>query len=319
MSQLGDRVPSLISADWGTTALRLYLLAADGSIVDRRSSQQGLMGIAKDEFATVLRSQCADWLREFGALPALLSGMVGSRQGWVEVPYVSSPAGLRELASRSAAIDVPGFRSVHIVAGVDTTDTMGIPDVMRGEECQIMGALSLLGLTDGTFILPGTHSKWVKVEARRITSFQTFMTGEIFAALKNHTILGRMMEQTATSHGDEMSDAFARGIDTAARSDAPGAWLHRLFSVRTLGLMGQLPDKDAADYLSGLMIGWEMAGLTRNPDQAAVLIGGRELTKRYLRAADLRGLATIEAPEDCVCAGHMQIAQAAGITPRKAG
>ncbi len=309
-----ENVPVLISADWGTTALRLYLLAADGSILDRRSSQQGLMGVANDQFASVLHDQCADWLREFGALPAMLSGMVGSRQGWVEVPYVSCPAGLSELANSAVSIDVPGFRSVNIVAGVETTDAMGIPDVMRGEECQIMGALARLTPTEGTFILPGTHSKWVTVKAGQITSFQTFMTGEIFAALKDHTILGRMMEQTVSPEGDEMSAAFARGIDMAAQADTPGAWLHRLFSVRTLGLMGKFADKDAAAYLSGLMVGWEMAGLATNgPDHPAILIGGRALIKRYLWAAQLRGIATIEAPEDCVCAGHMQIAQAAGL------
>ncbi len=305
--------PVLISADWGTTALRLYLLAADGSVLDRRMSQQGLMAVEKAQFAAVLLGHCSDWTHKFGALPALLSGMVGSRQGWVEAPYVSCPAGLSELATNLTAVEVPGFASVHIVAGVDTTDHDGIPDVMRGEECQIMGALALLGLTNGTFILPGTHSKWVTVGSGKIVSFQTFMTGEVFAALKSHTILGRMMDQSAPSLGDELSDAFAQGIETAAKANAPGAWLHRLFSVRTLGLMGKLADKDAADYLSGLMIGWEMASVTADNDGPVVLIGGRTLTKRYLRAAELRGIATIEAPEDCVCAGHVQIARAARI------
>ena len=308
-----EPVPVLISADWGTTALRLYLLAADGSILDRRTSQQGLMAVEKDQFAAVLLGHCADWLNKFGALPALLSGMVGSRQGWVEAPYVSCPAGLGELATRLTAVKVPGFGSVHIVAGVDTIDSSGIPDVMRGEECQIMGALALLGLTSGTFILPGTHSKWVTVDGGKIISFQTFMTGEIFAALKSHTILGRMMDQSAPSQGDEMSDAFARGIETAAKANAPGAWLHRLFSVRTLGLMGKLADKDAADYLSGLMIGWEMASVSAHSGRPVVLIGGRTLTKRYLRVAELRDITTIEALEDCVCAGHVQIAKSAAI------
>jgi 2-dehydro-3-deoxygalactonokinase len=309
----GEPVPVMISADWGTTALRLYLLAADGSVLDRRMSQQGLMAVAKDQFAAVLLGHCGDWTHKFGPLPALLSGMVGSRQGWVEAPYVSCPAGLEELATRLTAVAVPGIASVHIVAGVDTTDHDGIPDVMRGEECQIIGALALLGLSSGTFILPGTHSKWVTVGSGKIISFQTFMTGEIFAALKSHTILGRMMDQAAASQGDEMGDAFAQGIETAAKAKGPGAWLHRLFSVRTLGLMGRLADKDAADYLSGLMIGWEMASVAPNSNDPVVLIGGRTLTKRYLRAAELRNIATKEAPEDCVCAGHVQIARAARI------
>lgn len=313
MSRSVDQIPSLISVDWGTTALRIYLLAADGSVLDRRSSQQGLMGIAAQEFATVLQTHCGDWLQRYGTLPAVLSGMVGSRQGWVEVPYVSCPAGLSELAHGLAAIDVPGFRSVHIVAGVDTVDRAGVPDVMRGEECQVMGALAQLQLTGGTFILPGTHSKWVTVEAGKITSFQTFMTGEIFAVLKNHSILGRMMDQAGSSENDEMSAAFAHGIATSARPDGAGIWLHRLFSVRTLGLMGKLSAKDAAAYLSGLLIGWEMAALSASQSDPAILIGTPALTKRYVRAARLRGAATKEAPEDSVCAGHIRIAQAAGI------
>jgi 2-dehydro-3-deoxygalactonokinase len=307
----GGKAPSLISVDWGTTALRLYLLSADGSILDRRSSQQGLMGIAKDQFAHVLGAQCADWLRQSGALPALLSGMVGSRQGWVEVPYVSCPAGLEELANCAVTVDVPGFHSVRIVGGLDTVDDEGIPDVMRGEECQVMGALAQLQLTGGTFILPGTHSKWVTVEAGKITSLQTFMTGEIFAILKEHSILGRMMDQASLS-GDEPSDAFARGIAAATRPDGAGSFLHRLFSVRTLGLMGKLADRHAADYLSGLLIGWEMAG-AQNNSQPATLIGSPALIKRYVSAARLLSIAIQEAPEDCVCAGHMQIAQAAGL------
>ncbi|MEQ1611719.1 MAG: 2-dehydro-3-deoxygalactonokinase, partial [Hyphomicrobiaceae bacterium] len=156
---------ALISADWGTTALRLYLLAADGRILDKRASTQGMTTVAKGSFADVLREHCADWRTVHGQLPALLSGMVGSRQGWVEAPYVSCPAGLSELAGRMARLDVAGFSTVDIVAGLDTTDAMSIPDVMRGEECQIMGALALMGLRDGTFVLPGTHSKWVSVEA----------------------------------------------------------------------------------------------------------------------------------------------------------
>ncbi len=303
---------ALISADWGTTALRIYLLTADGRILDKRASLQGITSVANGGFADVLRAECAGWLDRRGALPVLLSGMVGSRQGWLEAPYVSCPTGLAELAANTAKLEVPGFSRVEIVAGVDSTDAMGIPDVMRGEECQIMGALSLMGLTRGTFVLPGTHSKWVTVEGGRITDFRTFMTGEIFAALKGHTILGRMM---AEPQGNTDGGAFARGVDVAGRSTAPGEWLHRLFSVRTLGLMGKLADADAADYLSGLMIGWELASMAAQSKDPLILIGSRDLTQRYHHAARLRGVATAEAPEDCVCAGHIGIARAAAVLP----
>lgn len=309
---------ALISADWGTTALRLYLLTGEGRILDKRASTQGMTSVGKGGFAAVLRDGCAGWLGDHGPLPALLSGMVGSRQGWVEAPYVSCPAGLPELARHTAKLDVPGFAGVEIVAGVDTTDALGLPDVMRGEECQIMGALALMALRDGTFVLPGTHSKWVTVTDGRITGFRTFMTGEIFAALKDHTILGRMMAQQVSNQGNADSEAFTRGVEVATKSASAGEWLHRLFSVRTLGLMGRLADTDAADYLSGLMIGWEMASLAARPHESLVLVGSRELSRRYRRAAELHGLDTIEAPEDCICAGHIAIARAGGLFVRGA-
>ena len=308
----------LISADWGTTALRLYLLAGDGRILDKRASTQGMTSVAKGGFADVLRDNCAAWLSDHGPLPALLSGMVGSRQGWIEAPYVSCPAGLAELASHTVRLDVTGFNAVEVVAGVEAVDPLGLPDVMRGEECQIMGALALMGLRDGMFVLPGTHSKWVTVADGRISGFRTFMTGEIFAAIKDHTILGRMMAPHMSADANAESEAFTRGVEIAVKSVGPGEWLHQLFSVRTLGLMGRLADTDAADYLSGLMIGWEMASLPARPAGPLVLVGSRELSRRYRRAAELRALATVEAPEDCVCAGHLAIARAGGLFERGA-
>jgi 2-dehydro-3-deoxygalactonokinase len=301
-----DQSPCLISADWGTTSLRVYLLAADGSVLDQRSSQQGMMSLNRDDFAGVLSRHCSDWQQRV-ALPALLSGMVGSRQGWAETAYAGCPAGVSELADSLLPVAAPGFPSVRIVPGISTVDGDDFPDVMRGEECQIFGAVVRLKLTAATMVLPGTHSKRVTVVAGQITAFQTFMTGEIFAALKGHTILGRMMKQPGTCAGA----AFSRGVTHAAQSTAPGAWLHRLFSVRTLGLMGQLPGHEAEDYLSGLMIGWELAGLrSLSP---VVLIGAPQLTQRYADAAQVLGIPTVVAPDHCVCVGHTEIARRAGL------
>ncbi len=311
MTASDDRAPSLISVDWGTTALRLYLLGSNARVLDRIATQDGMARLSPTEFSSVLQSHCSIWLTAHGPLPALLSGMVGSRQGWVEAPYVSGAAGLAELATELVALEVPGFRSVHIIPGIMCVDAMGIPDVMRGEECQIMGALSLMGLSDGMFVLPGTHSKWVRVVAGRIIDFQTFMTGEVFAALRDHTVLGRMMAKPAVPQVEGRSEAFARGVTIANQSRAPGAWLHRLFSVRTLGLMGKLSEEDASDYLSGLMIGWEFASYSPLVDERLTIIGNKELSKRYGDAADLLGLTIEVAPDDCVCAGHQQIAAAA--------
>lgn len=315
MPQVLLAAPTLISVDWGTTTFRAYLLGAGGAIIDRVATQDGLSSVAAGGFAQVLKDRCAAWLRAHGPLPALLSGMVGSRQGWAEAPYVASPAGLAELAARTITLDVTGFRDVRIVPGVDATDQLGLPDVMRGEECQIMGAQALLGMQHGRYLLPGTHSKWVDTRDGRIAGFRTFMTGEVYGALRNHTILGRMMAPVSGDAAFNVA-AFARGLETAAGSVEPGAWLHRLFSVRTLGLMGRLAEGEAADYLSGLLIGWEMAALSTQERDPIIVVASPELSRRYLEAGRLRAVAMQLAPADCVCAGHWQIAEAAGLVER---
>ncbi|MCC7276080.1 MAG: 2-dehydro-3-deoxygalactonokinase, partial [Alphaproteobacteria bacterium] len=184
--------PALISVDWGTTSLRAYLLSAAGDVIAASESAQGIMALAGGAFAAALRAVCAGWIAGHGPLPAILSGMIGSRQGWVEAPYVSCPATLQALGDALVALEVPGFGAVRLVPGVTRRDAAGLPDVMRGEECQIFGAVALLGAASGRFLLPGTHSKLVDVEDGRIVAFRTFMTGEVFAALRGHTILGRM-------------------------------------------------------------------------------------------------------------------------------
>ena len=180
--------------------------------------------------------------------PVVMSGMIGSRQGWVEVPYAACPAGLDEIAA--------GMRKVAwnrgeawIAPGLTCRDEAGIPDVIRGEETQILGVLDQLGAGRHTICLPGTHSKWVEVENSRIVRFSTHMTGEAFAVFKAHSILGRMMKDGVTDQ-----DAFADGV---RRSADGGGMLHHLFGVRSRGLFGELQESASASYLSGLLIGHE--------------------------------------------------------------
>jgi 2-dehydro-3-deoxygalactonokinase len=149
-----------------------------------------------------------------------------------------------------------------------------IPDVMRGEETQVLGA----AIEDGTVVLPGTHSKWVRVERGRIVGFTTWMTGEVFAVLASHSILGRLMTGEA-----EDEDAFARGLARGAASG--GALLHELFGVRTQGLFGAVPATGLRDYLSGVLIGAELAGAQPGArDGPLALIGAPALVRRYERA-----------------------------------
>ncbi len=231
--------------------------------------------------------------------PIVLSGMIGSRQGWKEAPYVDCPADPQSIASARLAWREPGLGELVLLPGLLAYDGRGVPDVMRGEETQIIGAMQALGVTDGVFLLPGTHSKSVRVRAGRIESFDTFMTGEIFAALKAHTILGRLM-----TDGPASGSGFKRGIADGAEAGPAGALLHRAFATRTLGLFDLLPTTELADYLSGLLIGAELAASLSKDSPEAIVVGASDLTRRYREGARQLGFSLTPAPEDCVALGH---------------
>ena len=188
-----SRAIACIVADWGTTNLRVWAMAADGGAIERRVSDRGLLAVERGRFVETLEGACGDWLAG-RRLPVVMSGMVGSKLGWKEVAYLATPLGLDELARHLSPVEAPF--AAAIVPGVRFDDPAA-PDVMRGEETQILGALALAGRDEGLFLLPGTHSKWAEVSGGRIVSFRTFMTGEVFGALKEHTILGRLMRDGA--------------------------------------------------------------------------------------------------------------------------
>jgi 2-dehydro-3-deoxygalactonokinase len=258
----------MIAIDWGTSSFRAYRLDARGSILESRVSSQGILNVAPGQFPRVLEEQIQGWEET----PIVMSGMVGSRQGWVEAPYVPCPAGFEEIAAKLLEVR----QGVWIVPGLSCRDSAGVPDVMRGEETQILGC----GM-EGTLCLPGTHSKWVEVKNGRIERFSTAMTGEVYAVLKQHSILGRMMEQGTPDAG-----AFAEGVE---RSGEAGGLLHHLFGVRTRGLMGDLNAAASASYLSGILIGHE---LRSRGAKRFHLLGAAELTALYQQAAAVLGIQT---------------------------
>lgn len=259
----------MIAIDWGTTSFRAYRLDRQGAIVDARSAPKGILSVAPGGFPGVLEAQIGDWV---GDAPIVMSGMVGSRQGWVEAPYVPCPAGLDQIAGALREVR----NGVWVVPGVSCRDAAGVPDVMRGEETQVLGAGR-----DGLICLPGTHSKWVEVRNGRIERFSTYMTGEVYALLKQHSLLGRMMEG-----GEHDERAFGEGL---ARSAEPGGLLHHLFGVRTRGLMGELGAAGSASYLSGILIGHEMRASRASQ---LLLIGEPGLAARYQQAATALGVET---------------------------
>jgi 2-dehydro-3-deoxygalactonokinase len=239
----------------------------------------------------------------------ILSGMIGSRQGWVECPYVPCPAGPEDLARALVSFDLPGGLRLAFVPGVETAGHRGFPDVMRGEETQIAGLLAGAGPGRRVLLLPGTHSKWAVAAEGRIADFSTFMTGEVFAVMVQHSILGRLM--TGDRHDPE---AFARGLDQAAG----GLLLNDLFSARTLGLFGELPGTGLRAYLSGLLIGHEIAeakrgGLIGTGDAEVMVVGSASLSPLYVEALRHNCLAAVAAPADLAATGLFGIARAAGL------
>lgn len=262
----------MIGIDWGTTNLRAYRIV-HGQLA-ATATGPGIMSVPRAGIPLALHAVIGDWLAQ-GDRRVLLSGMVGSRQGWAEAPYLPCPADPAALADAAIRISSDLAADIRILPGLSYGST--VPEVMRGEEVQIAGVLAQTG-PDATICLPGTHSKWVQIEAGQVARFHTALTGEAFAALRNHTILGRLM---ADAPHDPAT--FLQGLD---RATDPGGLLHHLFGVRTLGLFDQLSPPHAASYLSGLLIGHELAGAI--PAGPVHLVGAPALTQLYAAALQHR-------------------------------
>lgn len=242
--------PFCAAIDWGTTNLRVWLLDRDGMVLGERASGEGMRACMPDRFEPVMEGHLAA-LGAPSDLPVVVAGMAGARGGWREVPYLIAPVGLHALHEGAVAVPRPR-RDVRILPGI-CQRVPGREDVMRGEETQLAGAVAL-GLADGLVCLPGTHSKWAAIEAGRLVSFTTFMTGELFAVLGAHTIL----RDTLGEGGFDPADpAFRGGIDEMLVDGA--SLTGKLFSIRAAGLL----NGDAAPHprarLSGLLIGAEIA------------------------------------------------------------
>ncbi|WP_148861391.1 2-dehydro-3-deoxygalactonokinase [Marinobacter fonticola] len=277
----------LITVDWGTSNFRAALLDDAGEILDRIQAPKGLLQLEKGMLASTLTELLAPWLSALPDTPLLMAGMIGSAEGLVEVPYLECPASLDDMAQALAPVpELEGHRQAYIVPGLRGRSMSGNHDVMRGEEIQILGALQGTKPDAQTFCLPGTHSKWVSLEGRRVMTFSTCMTGDVYAALRSHTLLKRY-----TTQGEHDPQAFRQGL---AQTDQPGGLLHHLFSARTEVLLGDLPPQASAAYLSGLLIGSEVHAMVDalKPQGTVTLIANRQLTALYADALDARGVNT---------------------------
>lgn len=310
--------PALIALDWGTSSLRAYLMTASGAVLETRVTGHGIQALPQPGlagFEAAFAGLCADWLATHGKCPVVACGMVGSAQGWREAPYVGCPADIDRLAGQAVTVNTALGVPIRIAPGILYDPVGAVPDVMRGEEIQIAGAL--LAKRDWRercrAVLPGTHSKWVEVEAGKIVRISTYMTGELFAVLTGHSILGRLMRPPPTTDEAAASAAFARGVRAAAAD--PAALSHSLFSVRSLGLTGRLAPEHLADYLSGLLIGHEIAAALTETRAALplLLIGEGRLCRRYIEALRLIGADVTATLDNTAPAGLHDFARAAGL------
>jgi 2-dehydro-3-deoxygalactonokinase len=286
----------LIGVDWGSSNLRVLRIAAGGAVLDRRSDPRGAAGLEPGDFPAVLEAVAGDWLAD-GA-PVLICGMAGARRGWVEVPYRPCPAGIADVAA-GLVRPVPG-RPIAIVPGISFSPDGVLTDVMRGEETQALGLA-----VDGLVVAPGTHSKWITVEAGRVAAIRTFMTGELFAAVRNATLLGVGMGAPGVD-----ANAFRRGVERGLQDRSLSA---ALFSVRVESLSGRLEPAGAADYLSGLLIGAEIAGQDAGRLSGPLtLIGDPALSARYGEALEIAGAgaARVADVEQATAAGLWRIREA---------
>lgn len=307
--------PHLLAVDWGTSSLRAWLMGGRGEILSARHRAKGLLSIAdlpaaerSAEYERIYTELCGDWLGEHPALPAIACGMVGSTEGWANADYLTVPTLLT--FGKEALTEVRHDLGVlHLVPGLRVAshgDTPG--DLLRGEESQLVGALELLGQDTPhcTFVLPGTHTKWVRVDSGTVTSFTTVMTGEIFGLLLRHGLLART---AAPSTVDDK--AFDRGLRTTADRGLPA----ELFGARALVLDGLLDPASVPDYLSGVLIGDEVRHQFPRYGAAGsfIVCGAPELCGRYARALQKVGVEPRILTEDATARGLWTIAAGAGL------
>ena len=294
------------AVDWGTSSFRLWVIGEDGSVLAERRSAEGMTTAAKTGFHAVLDSHLAA-VSAPAHLPIIICGMAGARQGWREAGYLETPATLGAIAGNAIAVpDVD--RDIRILPGLAQRDDRH-PDVMRGEETQLLGAAGMLDAGRHLVCMPGTHSKWVRLSGQTVDGFSTYMTGELFDAISKHTIL---------SHAVAGADAIA--ADSAAFADAvtrarekPALATNLLFSVRAGQLLHGSSAADAMASLSGTLIGLEIAGALASAGlvDGICLVGSGRLGGLYRAALESQGLAVrLVDADEAVRSGLSAAAQA---------
>jgi 2-dehydro-3-deoxygalactonokinase len=308
----------IAAVDWGTSRLRIWLLDTAGRVLTERRSDEGMLAARPEGFSRILEAHL-DAMGAPADLAAIICGMAGSRQGWIEAPYVAVPASMEGIFAGTAPIP-DSRRDIRILPGVAQRDPAS-PDVMRGEETQLAGIASLLGSDTHAVCMPGTHSKWVEIAGGAIAGFSTYMTGELFAVLAGHSILSHSLG--AESHSVFATDPVFRHWCQDSLSE-PGEVSARLFRIRAAGLLTDMQPEQAAAALSGLLIGAEIASAARRfvkPEAPVVLVASGALRPLYEAALGWAGIEThpVEADEAVraglfAAARHLGMVEQAGVS-----
>ena len=270
---------SFVAVDWGTSSFRLWVIEKNGNILNTITGPYGMSLLKSFEYENVLEEALQN-VGVTSALPVIISGMAGSAQGWCEAPYLSTPTRLDWLSEKAVRAESK-YRQVHILPGVKQKKPA---DVIRGEETQIAGFLTVHPQFDGVVCLPGTHTKWVRLSAKEIVSFRTFMTGELFSLLSKQSVLKHCVADQGWSEPD-----FLQAVDDAISS--PQQLSARLFGLRAEGLINDMPAAVARARLSGYLIGLELSGAKAYwLGQDLVAIGAPELSELYTLALKSQGL-----------------------------
>jgi 2-dehydro-3-deoxygalactonokinase len=304
----------LIAVDWGTSRLRARLLDANAAVLAETASDKGI-GAIDGGHETVFEDVAGGW----PAVPAIMAGMVGSRQGWREAAYVPCPATPGSLGANMLRFTTARGRPVAIVPGLVLAAPARDGDVIRGEETQMIGLIDREPAFSGTAILPGTHSKWARIEAGAIVDFQSFITGELFGLLSQRSFLRHSVAESGADLA--ASPDFTLGVRRTAKDGLP--FLAALFSVRTRQLLANAKREDNLAYLSGLVIGGEIAAARTlrpiEPGSPVRIIGAPSLAGAYQAALRVLGLEAVALDGDAlVLAGLAHLAAEIGFLPKRA-
>ena len=269
-----------IIIDWGTTNFRAFAMSKEHELLDSITLAIGLLNIEKDDFSSTLKQVLENLIgKHYKQLPVFMAGMVGSSQGWVNVDYVSTPVSLRELVSGCHRFILPWGAKAYIYPGVSHQYSNSKFDVMRGEEVQAFGFSHLINCDSALIILPGTHSKHISLNHNKIDAVTSYLTGELFSLLLGHSILGRGLPDSQIMY----QKAFIRGVREAQQ----GEFSQRIFLARTHLLFEQLLAEEVSDYLSGMLIGFELRNIDKH--HKIHLVGADDLCEKYQLAATEMG------------------------------